>query len=166
MLTGSGGEFGGGWRENLLADGCWEGGALHLAHFKLRWDWKQAVILLHLWGVYSCLVGFKLNISTTPGWLIFDNLSAGMLTMDLQQLFLWTDDEPFQTLDTATLPLRQAIPPHLNIYECCWAATFHFHSDCLARGSQSFPPLTSGWKPCTSLQSGFQRARLPPGSPA
>lgn len=37
-------------------------------------------------------------------------------------------------------PLRHAISPHLNIYECCLAATFHYRSDCLARGSQSFPP--------------------------
>lgn len=46
----------------------------------------------------------------------------------------------FRLSALSLFPLRQAISPHLNIYECCLAATFHYSSDCLARGSQSFPP--------------------------
>lgn len=54
--------------------------------------------------------------------------------------------------------------PHLNIYECCWTATFHYQGDCLAWGSQSFHParVCLGALHFIQLQSVFHRAWLPP----
>jgi len=58
---------------------------------------------------------------------------------------------PYQTW--ATLSLGQLYLPHLNISECCWAATFHYQGDCLARGSPSFHPSPVSLGTCTSSSS-------------
>lgn len=60
--------------------------------------------------------------------------------------------------------LGSLISPHLNIYECCWTATFHYQGDCLAWGSQSFHPahVCLGALHFIQLQSVFHRAWLPP----
>lgn len=59
--------------------------------------------------------------------------------------------------------LGSLISPHLNIYECCWAATFHYQGDCLAWGSQSFHPahVCLGAVHSIQLQSVFHSAWLP-----
>lgn len=44
-----------------------------------------------------------------------------------------------QPRSPAPLPTHSPLS-HLNIYECCRAATFHYRRDCLAWGSQSFHP--------------------------
>lgn len=101
---------------------------LHLAHFKLGPDWKQQQL------------GVLVSISNTRWWLIFDKLSAKSLnahdgsSAGTSLNWWWTFS------DSRAVPSKaQAVSSHLNIYECCSPATFHYHSDCLTRGSQSSP---------------------------
>lgn len=105
-----------GWRVNLQADRCWEGGKLHLAHFKFRWDWKQRcgsrtviplsslklpywiwaehikhTMMINIWQPLSLNAhdGSSAVISVNCWWTFSDSFSTACFLQDKPFLLIW-----------------------------------------------------------------------------